>query len=246
MFIKASSNLWVLLFGCFFRPLLSCSAWSHFFGKAFSWLPAAKHGKGVLLVALHADVFCFVPKGNPLGTFGPWCLKNRPGVSQCNVRFQIPPRTETLLFVEPAMLRGGLGKASPCSGIFGQQHSHHRKAHRCGDASHLFRAPAGTSARSRAQRQVQPYLFWRKAAGRRQGASFQAGQPGAGANGAGIDQCFPVSPPLCARSFAEAVAFSCIARIACFRCDCPGNRAATLQKGSAAWYNKRKKRACRR
>lgn len=90
----------------------------------------------------------------------------------------------------------------------------------------------------RAQRQVQPYLFWRKAAGRRQGASFQAGQPGAGANGAGIGQCFPVSPPLCARSFAEAVAFSCIARIACFRCDCPGNRAATLQRGSEAWYNK--------
>lgn len=64
----------------------------------------------------------------------------------------------------------------------------------------------------KAQRQVQPYLFWRKAAGRRQGASFQAGQHGAGANGAGIDQCFPVSPPLCARAFAEAVAFSFIAR----------------------------------
>lgn len=90
----------------------------------------------------------------------------------------------------------------------------------------------------RAQRQVQPYLFWHKAAGRRQGASFQAGQPGAGANGAGLGQCFPVSPPLCARSFAEAVAFSCIARIACFCCVCPGNRAATLQRGSEAWYNK--------
>lgn len=70
------------------------------------------------------------------------------------------------------------------------------------------------------------------------GCLLPAGQPGAGANGAGIGQCFPVSPPLCARSFAEAVAFSCIARIACFRCDCPGNRAATLQRGSEAWYNK--------
>ena len=149
MFIKASSNLGVLLFGCFFRPLLSCSAWSHFFGKAFSWLPAAKHGKGVLLAALHADASCFVAKGCPLGAFGPWYLKNRPGVSQCNVRFQIPPRTETLLFVEPAMLRGGLGKASPCSGIFGHLHSHRWEAYRCKYASHLFRAPAGTSARSK-------------------------------------------------------------------------------------------------
>lgn len=90
--------------------------------------------------------FCFVPKGNPLGAFGPWYLKNRPGVSQCNVRFQIPPRTETLLFVEPAMLRGGLGKASSCSGIFGHLHSHRWEAYRCKYASHLFRAPAGTSA----------------------------------------------------------------------------------------------------
>ena len=32
----------------------------------------------------------------------------------------------------------------------------------------------------RAQRQVQPYLFWRKAAGRRQGASFQPANPAPG------------------------------------------------------------------
>lgn len=98
----------------------------------------------------------------------------------------------------------------------------------------------------RAQRQVQPYLFWRKAAGRRQGASFQAGQRGAGANGAGIDQCFPVSPSLCARRFRRSgcVFLHCAhcahrsARNACFCCVCPGNRAATLQRGSEAWYNK--------
>ena len=149
MFIKASTNLGVLLLSCFLQPLLSCSAWSHFFGKAFSWLPAAKHGKGVLLAALHADASCFVAKGCPLGAFGPWYLKNRPGVWQGNVRFQIPPRTGALLFVEPAMLRGGLGKASPYSGIFGQQHSHHREAYPRWYASRLFRALAGTPARSK-------------------------------------------------------------------------------------------------
>ena len=57
MFIKASTNLGVLLLSCFLQPLLSCNVWGHLFGKAFSWLPAAKHGKGVLLAALHADVF---------------------------------------------------------------------------------------------------------------------------------------------------------------------------------------------
>ena len=117
--------------------------------KPFPGFPPPSMARALVRLRCMQMFFCFVPKGNPLGTFGPWCLKNRPGVSQCNVRFQIPPRTETLLFVEPAMLRGGLGKASPCSGIFGHLHSHRWEAYRCKYASHLFRAPAGTSALSK-------------------------------------------------------------------------------------------------
>ena len=42
----------------------------------------------------------------------------------------------------------------------------------------------------RAQRQVQPYLFWRKAAGRRQGASFQPANPAPGRMGPELANVF--------------------------------------------------------
>lgn len=92
---------------------------------------------------------------------------------------------------------GGIGNHRPEGGIFGQLHCHRREEYRSGYASLLFRASAANPPPSGAQRPFPSHLFRRKAGGRRQGGSpSKAGQHSAGANGAEMDRCFPMSPPL--------------------------------------------------
>ena len=111
-------------------------------------------------------------------------------------------RQKLLMQPEPvaknlAFRGGGIGKHRPEGGIFGQLHCHRREEYHSGYASLLFHASAANPPPSGAQRPFPSHLFRRKAGGRRQGGSpSKAGQHSAGANGAEMDRCFPMSPPL--------------------------------------------------
>lgn len=76
--------------------------------------------------------------------------------------------------------------------LFGQLHWYRWKEYHNGDVSRRFRAFSANPPKSRAQRQVRPHLFWRKAAGSRQGGSpSRAGQHRTAANGSRIGPMFP-------------------------------------------------------
>ena len=86
---------------------------------------------------------------------------------------------------------GGLRKHRHEGVPFGQLHWYRWKECHSGDVSRRFRAFSANPPMSRAQRQVRPHLFWRKAAVSRQGRlPSRAGQHRTAANGSRIGPMF--------------------------------------------------------